>query len=392
MFQMTAAYQRTDLLQVPLEHQPGGEVKRTAGRFIKICRCVALISLVIQMSSLQANIFDDAQTAARDGRYREVVTILTDALDSGTLEGKEVVIAYSNRGIAYSLLKAYGLAKADLNRAIELEPDHKLTQNHLGIIAEHVDHDYVSAKKWYENAALAGFPASQVNLANLYRQGLGVQVDEEKALAFYRQAADQGYSMAYVPMGIMYMEAQGIPRDYKQGVMWLEKGRAQGVIDASYYLGLAYEKGLGVTPNQEQAVDLFRTAAMQGHGKAQNSLGYHYRRGLGVPQDYIEAVKWYQLAADQNNIQATNRLAWLLATCPTKHVCNGEDALVLAQKAVAAEPSASNLDSLAAAYARIGDFDLAIETIEKILGSTDPRRGRYKNRLSRYSQQQPYQL
>ena len=353
---------------------------------------VAILILGFSAASLEANIFDDAQTAARDGRYRDVVGILTDALDAGSLEGQELVIAYSNRGIAYSLLKAYGLAKADLNRAIELDPEHKLTQNHLGIIAEHVDHDYGAAKTWYEKAAQSGFPASQVNLANLYRKGLGVAEDYAKALEFYKLAADQGYSMAYVPMGVMYMEGKGTGQNYKEGMKWLEKGRAQGVIDASYYLGLAYEKGLGVTPNQDQAVKLLRTAAMQGHGKAQNSLGYHYRRGAGVPQDYGEAAKWYQLSADQNNIQATNRLAWLLATCPTRDVCNGEDALVLAERAVSVEPSASNLDSLAAALARTGNFDQALKTIERILSSDDPKRSRYRNRLNIYSQHQPYQL
>lgn len=350
-----------------------------------------VISLLLSQL-VAADIFDDAQLAARGGRYHEVISILSGAIDAGELEGKEWVIAYSNRGIAYSLLRAYGLARADLEQAISLEPGHSLTQNHLGIIAEHVDHNYGVALAWYQQAVLGGFSASMVNLANLYRKGLGVPINNSRALELYEQAAEKNYAMAYVPLGIMYMEGLGVSRDYKLGIAWLRRGRDQGVIKADYRLGIAFEKGLGVKQDYTQAAASYHVAAMQGHGKAQNSLGYLYRRGSGVKQDFQEAVGWYQLAADQGINQATNRLAWLLATCPTTKVCNGEEAVALASRAVEEEPTASNMDSLAAAYARIGDFKDAIATIERILSLPDSKRYRYANRLDLYRQGKPYEL
>lgn len=116
---------------------------------------------------------DDAQLAAQEGRYHDVVTILTQLIDSAELNEQEVVVAYSNRGIAHSLLEAYGLAWQDLRHAIKLDDSHALTQNHLGILAEHVDHDYGEAFTWYRKASMQGFAASQVNLGNLYRDGKG---------------------------------------------------------------------------------------------------------------------------------------------------------------------------------------------------------------------------
>ncbi len=347
---------------------------------------------LINAPSLFATAFDDAQSAARKGQYKQVVAILSDALDARDLDLSQEVIAYSNRGIAYSLLKAYGLAKADLQKAIELNPDHRLTQNHLGILAEHVEGDYTTAFKWYEEAALAGFSASQVNLANLYQFGLGIEKNNARALEYYLLAAESDYALAFVPIGVMHMEGRGITRNYEEGIQWLRKGIDNGIIEANYYVAQALEQGHGVERDLKQAASLYHAAAMQGHGKAQNSLGYLYRRGAGVERDFLEAVKWYRLAADQGVNQAANRLAWLLATCPTKDVCNGDLAVDLAKTAVSEKKTASNLDSLAAAYARVGEFDKAIATIQQIMKMKNTRQSRYAGRLDLYEQGIPYQL
>ncbi len=297
-------------------------------------RVFVFIFILVNVQLVFATAFDDAQSAARNGQYKQVVTFLSDALDTGDLDSSQEVIAYSNRGIAYSLLKAYGLAKVDLQKAIKLDPDHKLTQNHLGILAEHVEGDYSAAFKWYEGAALAGFPASQVNLANLYRLGLGVDKNDDKALKYYLGVAEGDYALAFVPIGVMYMEGRGVSRSYAEGIQWLRKGIDNGIVEANYHVAQALEQGHGVERDFKEAARLYHVAAMQGHGKAQNSLGYLYRRGAGVEKDFMEVVKWYRLAADQGVNQAANRLAWLLATCPTRDVCNGDLAVELAETAV----------------------------------------------------------
>ena len=102
---------------------------------------------------------------------------------------------------------------------------------------------------------------------------------------------------------------------------------------------------------------------MQGHGQAQNALGYLCRRGLGVEQDYTKAVEWYQLASDQG----------------------------VAQAAVAKERSATTLDSLALAQARVSDYAAAINSINEIL-HMEGRNSKYTSRLSLYQVKRPYQL
>jgi len=357
---------------------------------------VLLVLLIVAISRpAAADVFDDAQLAAQEGRYNDVVSILSAALESGELNPVDMVIAYSNRGIAYSLLKAYGLAKQDLRAAIEMDPDHSLTQNHLGILAEHVDGDLSAAARWYSKGAANKFPASQVNLGNLYLRGVGVQRNYREALSMYQQAAFQNYSLAYVPIGEMYQDALGVKRNYEEALKWFRQAAESGVPAAHYHLGKAYERGLGVEKNFLTAVRHYETAAMQGHGEAQNALGYLYRRGSGVKQNFEEAMKWYRLAADQGVRQAMNRMAWLLATCPVDRFCDGPSAIELAQDSLGKNPSDGYLDTLAAAHARAGQFDEAIAVVEKILQmlpADSSKRNRYQRRLSIYQKGVPYQL
>jgi len=342
-----------------------------------------------------ANTFDDAQKAATDGRYKDVVELLSISIESGELEPQDEVVAYSNRGVAYSLLQAYGLATQDLKNALSIDSENTLTLNHLGLLAEQVDRDYITARGYYERAALIGFPGSQVNLANLYRSGKGVEQNFSMAFELYDVAVKQNYGMAYVPLGLLYLNGEGVAKNTRKAVGLFEQGVEAGVIDAHYYLGHSLEKGVGTPPNLKLAVEHYRFAAIQGHGQAQNSLGYMYRRGLGVERDYSEAALWYELASEQDNFEAKNRLSWLLAGCPTEKVCNGELAVRLAKEAVALDNNPGYQDSLAAAYARVGKYDLAVATLESVLDSLpkDARqRAGFETRLRSYQQGKPHQL
>lgn len=333
--------------------------------------------------------FSLAQQAAAQGDYREVVEILTGALEDPEITPDQAVVAFANRGIAYSLLNAYALAKQDLEAALALNPTHALTLNHLGLLAEQVDQDYDLAAGFYRIAIEQQFPASQVNLANLYWYGKGVPRDPKRAFELYRQAAKAGYNMAFVPLGNIYASGDGAPQDHKRAFELFVRASKTGVPAANYHMGFAYEKGRGVRQNLQLAKRNYQIAAIQGHGEAQNALGYLYRRGLGVEQDFVEAATWYQLAADQGVAGAMNRLAWLLAGCPVTEVCDGEAALKLALQAIQDQESATRLDSLAAAYARLGQFDEAVSVMDRALAKLAPDskdRPVYERRKARYQQ------
>ncbi|XOV88353.1 MAG: hypothetical protein ACFHX7_00355 [Pseudomonadota bacterium] len=354
-----------------------------------------LLILLIVAGETRAAAFDDAQLAAREGRYRDVADILSAEITGGKLEPGNLVVAYSNRGIAYSLLGAYELARQDLLRANSIDPSHPLTLNHLGLLAEQVDEDYAEAFRWYQQAANGGFAASQVNLGNLYRSGKGTPVDKSAARRLYEMAAGQSYAAAYVPLGDMLLAGEGGPRDARLARQWFNRGAEAGIVGGHYLLGVVLADGVGGSANPVAAAQHLRVAAFQGHGDAQNRLGYLYRTGRGVSQSFLEAAKWYRLSADQGNVEAMNRLAWLLATCPVETVCNGPAAVALALEARKVSPGPSIDDSLAAAYARTGEFAMATAIMERLLSELpagSSQRSRYAARLALYQSGQPYQL
>lgn len=339
--------------------------------------------------------FARAQVAARDGDYRLVVELLTTALAADDLDEAGQVVAYSNRGIAYSLLNAYGLAKQDLARALVLNPKHELSLQQMGVLAEKVDQDYPLAVSYFQQAALAGYAPSQLSLAMMYQAGQGLARDDQQALRLCQQAAAAGYALAYTPLGEMYLAGSGTRRDPATAVKWFRLGAEAGVSTAHFLLGTVLEIGNGVAQDAQAAAAHYRVAALQGNAAAQDALGYLYRRGLGVPKDYQNALQWYRLAADQGNASAQNRLAWLLAGCPQADICDGEQAVELARRALAAAPLPAYVDSLAAGLARQGQYEQAVAELDAVLRNMspqDPGYATYRQRQRLYQRGQPYQL
>lgn len=91
--------------------------------------------------------------------------------------------------------------------------------------------------------------------------------------------------------------------------------------------------------------------------------GDYYAEG-----NYQEAIAALTIAADHGNAWGQNNLAWILATVKVPKFLDGERAVHYAGKAVEQEPeNPAFVRTLAAAYARNGQFDDAIQTQQKML-------------------------
>ena len=87
-----------------------------------------------------------------------------------------------------------------------------------------------------------------------------------------------------------------------------------------------------------------------------------------------------------------NATAWLLATCPDKKIRDGKRAVHLAKQALGKQKTNANyIDTLAAAYAEIGDFDEAVRWQQKTLGDAHFKKdAAAQRRLELYRKMQPY--
>jgi len=139
--------------------------------------------------------------------------------------------------------------------------------------------------------------------------------------------------------------------------------------------------------------------------KPDNYLAHFYlAQALASRADYAEAQTHYEQTLQHNPrfTTATIQLAWLLATCPDDAVRDGERAIELLSPIVKEQENADPLaiDSLAAANADVGKFDVAAQAMWnliqrlRIVAKHDPRWLTYlraiEQRVQLYQARQPY--
>ena len=131
---------------------------------------------------------------------------------------------------------------------------------------------YQEALDLWEPAAEKGNVDALVNMAQLYRLGLGVEQDDAKAFELYEKAAQQGSDDAQVNVAFQMLMGKGVDQNREGAAGWFAKAADQGNALAQYNLGLMYEKGIGVGRNRDFAIELYQVAASKGQRRAQARL------------------------------------------------------------------------------------------------------------------------
>jgi TPR repeat protein/WD40 repeat protein len=206
--------------------------------------------------------------------------------------------------------------------------------------------------------------------------------------------AQAGDAQAQLDLGMAYATGKGVDTNYVEATKWFRKAAEQNHALAQNNLGVSYNNGRGVAKDEVEAVKWFRKADEQNLASAQDNLGLMYQEGRGVAKDEAEALRWYRKAAEQNSADAQNDLAWLLATSENSAVRDGPNAVVFAEKAVAATNRKNpwNLGTLAAAYAEVGQFEKAVSTQQEAIAllQTEADKNNYRTRLKLFQARVPY--
>ena len=150
------------------------------------------------------------------------------------------------------------------------------------IIANYISAEDKLSNKRLESLAKQGDLVSQIELANAYRNGIGVT------------------------------------QDYKTAVKWFTLAAQQGDAVSQFNLGIMYSFGLGVVPNYQRGVKWYTLAAEQGNALAQYNLGRLYYLGKGVPENLIYAHMWAKQASS-NGFKMSTEFTEMLTELMTEN-------------------------------------------------------------------------
>ena len=249
----------------------------------------------------------------------------------------------------------------------------------------------------FREAAGKGDRHSMYNLGEMYRLGNGVDVDFELAANWYRRSADHGYPGAKMRLGHAYRTGEGVPRDETESFRYYLEAAEGGHSHAMIWVGFSYEEGLGVEPDLRQAQRWFEAAAASGEvDGGMRLLNLHF---FELPTDLetaAEVTRWSDWIEERADAAALNQLAWLFATASNEDFCDGSRAVRAAAKACELEPdNPMYLDTLAAAHARNGDFELAVATQQRAIDRAEETGhadwvSEYQPRLRLYLDGRPY--
>lgn len=117
-----------------------------------------------------------------------------------------------------------------------------------------------------------GFGSSPSKLGVRYLLGRGVPQNDQKAFYYFNQAAEAGDPLAQNEVAYLYAAGKGTPRNYPKALFWYEKAANHGLASAAYNLGLMYLHGLGTPANKAKATEWFKVSAAKGFEPAREAL------------------------------------------------------------------------------------------------------------------------
>lgn len=187
-----------------------------------------------------------------------------------------------------------------------------------------VKQDYVKAARWFSGAADKGHALSTTMLATCYRQGHGVDQDQDKAIKLYMAAAKRGDTtivktftaladstgdmFACKLLANSYRQGTGVKRSNAQALHYAELAANAGDLESIVDCGLTYYNS---KDNRAKAIPFFEKATNLGDVRAAYFYGLMLYDGDHVSQDRIKGIKYLQMAADDNHVAANAKLGQL---------------------------------------------------------------------------------
>ena len=150
----------------------------------------------------------------------------------------------------------------------------------------------------YRRSCRLGFAMACHNLALMYEQGRGVEVDNSEARKLYQRACDGGFMLGCNNLAVQYAKGHGVVQDSVRAVSLYRKACEGNLAIGCRNLGYNYEHGKGVAQDLAKAAELHRRSCDLGDSEGCNNLGNLYVAGRGVKENLNLAVALFRQACE----------------------------------------------------------------------------------------------
>ncbi|PWK63546.1 tetratricopeptide repeat protein [Aminobacter sp. AP02] len=236
---------------------------------------------------------DEAYGAFQRGLYMTAYNLALPRAEAGDAAAQTLVAEILSRGLGvarndgeaakwYARAAEQGVAEAQFQYALLL------------LDGRYVARDEKAASALMQSAAEAGNRLAQFNYAQMLVQREPGNKGLEKAVPYYERAAATGLADAQYAMAQVYANGVGGRlRDDKQARLLLVRAARQNYDSAQFDLALWMADGRGGDRDLKSAFGWMKLAADGGNVAAQNRLAKFYMGGIGVEPDSILAAAWY---------------------------------------------------------------------------------------------------
>jgi len=262
--------------------------------------------------------------------------------------------AFNNRAIGYRVKGDYDRAIQDYNQAIKLNPKNA---------GAYVDRALALARRGDGDAAMKDYT-------------MAITLNPQQWQAYFNRAAElRDHGKLHEAVAdlnqVVKLNPEFAGAYLNRGNIYVRQGELDKAI-ADYNAALLRDANL--------------------------SYVYIVRANLFLrKKNYRKAMSDLQTAVQMDTKKperALNALAWLRATCPEPGIRDGKEGVELAIKAceLSEWKDSGIIDTLAAAYAELGDFDRAIKYQKQVLQMVEPSTddGKLRQRLALYGKHKPY--
>lgn len=208
--------------------------------------------------------------------------------------------------------------KKNYRQAYNLFLKELLTENiqsfyYLGLMNEKGLGMEINEKKaieLYEKGAELGDEKCLYKVGLAYLNGLyGKNQNVDKAIDLLNKAEKKGNIEARIKLGeIYYYGFSIITQDFDKAIKYFKK-LPQDNPKAMYYIGLMMIQGQGIKKDVKKGFNMLYKSAMSGYSQAQIEVGKIYKEGKIVEKNYEAAIKWFKKACKEQIEEAAFYIA-----------------------------------------------------------------------------------